>query len=117
MEKTCECRVLYMCANGSKLVNVTADVVETGKELVVACNKYKKLIVQGQPISAESNQETLLKFDSEDKKSLASNYKEDPVSSGTKVNSSIDVLCDIFTNSIPDGGDVLQPVSVLKYGM
>ncbi|KAJ8920074.1 hypothetical protein NQ315_011728 [Exocentrus adspersus] len=90
------------------------DVLETSDELSAAFNKYNIIILQGKSYSIRSGHGALLNFDGVDDKGGDVACK----ASNTETRkSSIDVLCDIFTASnIPDAGDVLQPVSVLKNG-
>ncbi|KAJ8964949.1 hypothetical protein NQ314_004504 [Rhamnusium bicolor] len=96
------------------------DVLETSDELASAFNKYNIIILKGKtlPQSASSNlnHDTLLNLENVDSKSTENICKVALVKNGGEnPKSSIDVLCDIFTSSnIPDAGDVLQPISVLK---
>lgn len=93
------------------------DVLEVREELVTALSKYKKVILKEKTSTlriAETNQDTLLHFDVVDAKPFTRNDSED---SQEPTKSSMDVLCDIFTTTnIPDSGDVLQPIHVLKNG-
>lgn len=100
------------------MIFFVGDVLETSDELSSAFNKYNLVILHGQTASRTASHDVLLNFDAVDIKSgnaacrapMTKDRAEDP-------KSSIDVLCDIFTASnIPDGGDVLQPISVLKCG-
>lgn len=91
--------------------------LEVREELVAALKKYKKVILKDKVPSlrmVDTNQDTLLHFDVVDAKPFTRACSEDAQESAK---SSVDVLCDIFTTtSIPDSGDVLEPVSVLKNG-
>lgn len=92
--------------------------METSDELASAFNKYNLVILQGQTASNHASQDVLLNFDAVDLKSANAACRA-PVTKDVAENpkSSIDVLCDIFTASnIPDAGEVLQPISVLKCG-
>ncbi|XP_018575914.1 ADP-ribosylation factor-binding protein GGA1 [Anoplophora glabripennis] len=92
------------------------DVLETSDELSSAFNKYNLVILKGQTSSRHSSQDVLLNFDAVDINSANVACKVPTVKDGTENSkSSVDVLCDIFTASnIPDAGEVLQPISVLK---
>lgn len=90
--------------------------MEVREELVTALNMYKKVILNEKVSTlnaSEANQDTLLHFDVVDAKPFTRNDSED----APEPKSSMDVLCDIFTaTNIPDNGDVLQPIHVLKNG-
>lgn len=94
------------------------DVLDVREELVSALKKYKKVILKDKTSllrANDTNQDTLLHFDVVDAKPFATVNSDDDAQESAK--SSVDVLCDIFTTtSIPDNGDVLQPVTVLKSG-
>lgn len=87
------------------------------EELLTALSKYKKIILKEKASTlrlGEANQDTLLHFDVVDAKPFTRDDSED-IQEPTK--SSMDVLCDIFTaTNIPDSGDVLQPIHVVKNG-
>lgn len=93
------------------------DVLEVREELVTALIKYKKVILNEKMSTlhaSESNQDTLLHFDVVDAKPFTINDSQDAQQPSK---SSMDVLCDIFTaTNIPDNGDVLQPIHVVKNG-
>lgn len=62
--------------------------------------------------SEDTNQDTLFHFDVVDAIPFARANSEETEESAK---SSIDVLCDIFTTtSIPDKGELLEPISVMK---
>lgn len=87
--------------------------MEVREELVTALNKYKKVILKEKNSSLHASEDTLLHFDVVDAKPFTRNDSED----AQEPKSSMDVLCDIFTaTNIPDNGDVLQPIHVLKNG-
>lgn len=93
--------------------------LEVREELVAALKKYRNIILkEKQPsskMSESSNQDTLLHFDVVDAKPFVVADSDEPPDTNK---SSVDVLSEIFaTTSIPDSGDVLQPLTVLKHGL
>ncbi|XP_057654502.1 ADP-ribosylation factor-binding protein GGA3 [Diorhabda carinulata] len=87
------------------------DVLKTSDELSIAFDKYNILIIQGRqlPMKRDSNH-SLLQFDNPN--SLIPDKNN---SQNGDAETSLDVLCDIFSSStIPDSADLLQPLSITK---
>ncbi|KAG5894353.1 hypothetical protein JTB14_031914 [Gonioctena quinquepunctata] len=91
---------------------ILGDVLGTNDELSTAFTKYNILVVQGKTLPTKSsNVNPLLHFEV-DSQAIDHICKDEPSqTSGT----SVDVLCDIFNAaSIPDSGEVLQPITLSK---